>query len=68
MTFMDGRSRYTAACEVLCASRQPCPALLLAVPVSCPRAALGDPILTVLVQALQNFPWGTEEALLCWVL
>lgn len=44
------------------------PALLLAIPVSCPRAALGDPIPKVLVQALQNIPWGTEGALLCWVL
>lgn len=44
------------------------PALLLAVPVSCPRAALGDPILQVLVQALHKIPWGTEGALLCWVL
>lgn len=54
--------------EVLCASRQTRPALLLAVPVSCPRAALGDPIFKVLVQALQNILWGTEGALLCWVL
>lgn len=57
MTFMDGRSRYTATAEVLCASRHPRPALLLAVPVSCPRAALGDSILKVLVQALQNILW-----------
>lgn len=29
--------------------------------------SFGDPILKVLVQALENIPWGTEGALLGWV-
>lgn len=39
MPFMAGQSRYRAAPEVLCASRQTHPTLL-AVPVFCPRTAL----------------------------